>query len=72
MVMLAPLVDTWYILYRGTWVSDLLVAGGDHAYISNKVTVKTTEEWAAMVAAAGSDAPLLESLGITEDLRDGI
>lgn len=72
MVMLAPLEDTLYILYRGVWIQDLLVAAGDHAYISNKVTVKTLDEWAAMVAAAGSDALLLESLGITDDMRDGV
>ena len=67
-----PTVDTWYYLYRGTWIQDFFMTAGSTFNVSNRVTVKTLPEGEVMVAEAGSDAQLLVNLGITEDLRDGV
>lgn len=62
-----------YIAYRLYFILDFVVVGDGQLGISDKYTIKTFEEWDAMVAATpGGDPALLESLGITLDLRDGM
>ena len=59
--------------YRLYYILDFYVTGDDLLGLSSKYTVKTFEEWDAMVAATpGGDPALLASLGITLDLRDGM
>lgn len=62
-----------YIAYKRYFILDFYVTGDDVLGLSNDWTVKTIDEWNAMVAAMpGGDPALLESLGITLDLRDGM
>lgn len=62
-----------YVAYRLYYILDFVVTGDGELGISNKYTIKTFDEWDAMVAATpGGDPALLESLGITLDLRDGM
>jgi hypothetical protein len=59
--------------YRLYYILDFYVTGDDLLGLSSKYTVKTFDEWDAMVAATpGGEPALLESLGITLDLRDGM
>jgi len=62
-----------YMAYRLYYILDFYVTGDDLLGLSSKYTVKTFDEWDAMVAATpGGEPVLLESLGITLDLRDGM
>lgn len=68
-----PLLEAGnYMVYRQGMIMDMFVEPPNRLAISNKFTIKTFAEWDAMVAATpGGDPALLESLGITLDLRDG-
>lgn len=62
-----------YVAYRLYFIADYFVYGDGQLGLSDKWTVKTFDEWDALVIATeGGEPALLESLGITLDLRDGV
>jgi len=74
MAMYQPTVDTLYTtLYPATngILKDNFVPAGKRFFVNNAVRVWTPEQWAAGVAAAGSDAAYCQQLTVATDERDG-